>query len=156
MAAQLTPQQRADAAATELRTLIRQAHEAAQMLADTTRSARAQVDDYLGDGVQSALDAYTGQIQAALDNGLSILRTTSQAALNRLTEQLQAVADAHSAVLIGMAELLNLSHTYPDEGYEARKAAIMRCGKRLEHFYTQAGLIMRDTAWMDELNADRT
>lgn len=61
-----TPEEKAAAAAAELRAVIREAHETAQALAEVMRAARAQVDGYLHDQVQAATDNYTSQMQAAI------------------------------------------------------------------------------------------
>jgi len=62
-----SPEEKAATAAEELRALIREAHEAAQTLAQVMREARLQVEGYLYNEVQTATANYTRQMQEMTD-----------------------------------------------------------------------------------------
>ncbi len=69
----LTPEQKAESAAEELRTLIRQAHEAAQQLEDkrkeveqTAAAASELIYNLLYENIQPAIDKYTSEMGALL------------------------------------------------------------------------------------------
>lgn len=62
-----SPEEKAAAAVAELRAVIREAHETAQELRAVMKQARAQVEGYVHSEVQAGVDAYTRQMQAAVD-----------------------------------------------------------------------------------------
>lgn len=96
-----SPEDKAAGAADELRTLIRQAHEAAQALTQAARAARAQVDGYLHDQVQAAMDDYTRQMQAAVDEWGADARADAQRVMRNLNA---AMNDVCSIVVDGLKE----------------------------------------------------
>lgn len=139
-----TPEQRLEAAMAECKDLIRQCHEAAQQLADASKAARAQVDDYLHDGVQDALNQYTGMLQEQIDKSLRILASTADIALAKLRGQLQAVADTHSLLYITLAHGLSLALDPPNSTMQERRQAIIDAGNVMVRVYQQAGLKTAD------------
>lgn len=146
-----TPEQRAAEAADELRALIRAAHEAAQNLTEASKAARAQVDDYLHDGVQQALDQYTGMMQENINRAMKILDVSATNALQHLRAQLQAVADCHSLLFITLAHGLALSVDPPDSTLEARRQAIIDSGNLMVKVYRQVGIKIADESLPGEL-----
>lgn len=86
-----TPEDKAEAAAAELRQLIRTAHEAAQMLGDAMRAARKQVDEYLHDEVVNALNHYTTTMQQEVNEWNQDARADAQRVANNLKEALASV-----------------------------------------------------------------
>jgi hypothetical protein len=85
------PADKALAAAAELRTLIRAAHEAAQMLNDAMKAARTQVDEYLHDEVVKALNFYTATMQQEVDGWAADARADARRVADNLKEALTSV-----------------------------------------------------------------
>lgn len=150
MAGKQPVEDKTEATAAELRALIREAHEAAQTLRSAVREARAVVDDYLGGGVQQALNAYTGQIQQQIDTAMGILTHTANERLAELNQRLQAVADGHDDVFTAMALITAASMTAPVEGHARRRAKMIEIGKQLGRTYARHGLTMRQVTELDE------
>lgn len=90
------PTDKAERAAAELRALTRAAHEAAQDLRAAMREARAQVDGYLHDEVQKALDHYTSVMQAEVSGWNADARADSE----RVTRSLRAALDSVCTVIV--------------------------------------------------------
>jgi len=86
-----TPEEKAAAAAAKLRALVREAHEATQALAAAMKAARTQVDGYLRNEVQKALDHYTTTMQSEIDGWSSDARADCNRVLDRLNEAMSSV-----------------------------------------------------------------
>lgn len=153
MAHAQTPEQSAAAAAAELRALIREAHEAAQLLNDTIRQARTLVDDYLGDGVQQALDAYTGQIQAQIDRAMGVLESTHAAYRIQLQKRMQLVADTHCQVYLALAENVAAGVAPPHETLNQRRQWVIDTGNAIVAAYTKAGIQVQTEHTHPEIHA---
>lgn len=85
------PADKAQRAMDELRALIREAHKAAQELRAAAKAARVQVDGYLHNEVQTAMDAYTSQMQAAVDSWGSEARADVLRVMRNLNEAMDSV-----------------------------------------------------------------
>lgn len=86
-----SPEERAAAAVAELKAATRAAHEAAQELRAAMREARTQVDGYLHDQVQAAIDKYTTDMQAAVDGWSADARADAHRVIKNLNEAMNSV-----------------------------------------------------------------
>lgn len=142
-----SPEERAAAAVAELRAVTRAAHEAAQELRAAMREARTQVDGYLHDGVQRALDQYTAMIQEQIDKAVKILDMTTVARLNQMKTALQRVADNHIGVYVALARHMDLGTSLPENGMMQHRLLVESAVARITEAYGAAGLSM--TGWQD-------
>lgn len=86
-----SPEDRAQAAADELRTLIREAHEAAQMLSDAAKDAHTLCQDYVRTEVQAALDRCTNVMQEQVDGWADEAKDNARRLIANIRAALNAV-----------------------------------------------------------------
>lgn len=140
----MTPQpDKAQQAASELRELIRQAHEAAQDLRAAAREARALVDQYAHDQVETALNEYTKMMAEHVSDVESHIVDDMLEVKAKSSRALQSIGDAHTEIFAGLMELSTLSTQPPRDDFFERRKALIECGKRLKAAYERAGIQWR-------------
>jgi regulator of sigma D len=140
MGKSLTPDQKAETAADELRRLIREAHEAAQALAEAGKQARRQVDEYLEDSLVQQFRNYQTATQELIDKNTTSIEATATAYHEQLRGAFQVVADGHLRVYCALIEHIKAGADKPVETIEHVRARIIKAGDELTAAYHAAGI----------------